>query len=286
MRFDDDARLDTSQVQDVRGSRARGAAIGGGGLTIVGLIIALLLGVNPLESDPSALQSPSDSSITDLGERCRTGADANAQEDCRIVGFVNSVQSFWTEEFRRRGMRYRQTRTRFFTQSVDTGCGSATSDVGPFYCPLDEFIYIDLGFFEDLRRDFGAKGGPFAQAYVIAHEYGHHVQNVVGTSDKVREGTGPESDGVRLELQADCFAGLWASGAVATGFIVGLSETDIAEALDAAAAVGDDRIQEKVQGRVTPESWTHGSAAQRQKWFRVGYDTANMDQCDTFTRDL
>ncbi len=279
MRFNEGATLDPGQVQDSRG-RGRGLAIGGGGLGIVGVLIALLMGASPAD----LLGGPSSSSVdsTKIQNECRTGADANRSDDCEVVGVVNSVQAYWTSAFR----GYQEAPTRLFTGGVNTGCGGASSDVGPFYCPLDQTIYIDLSFFEVLKSRFGANGGPFARAYVIAHEYGHHVQNLDGTSDRVQRArgeTGEQSPSVRLELQADCYAGVWAKNAVATGVIESLTEADIADGLSAAAAVGDDRIQSKAEGRVAPESWTHGSAAQRQRWFTNGYTTGRPAACNTFS---
>jgi uncharacterized protein len=272
MRFNPGAQLDPSQVSDRRGM-GRGAAIGGGGLGIVGLILALVLGVNPAD-----LGGGSVTTTSDLGERCTTGEDANRDDDCRVVGIANSVQAFWSQTLR----GYREAETVLFSDVVSTRCGTASSAVGPFYCPADENVYLDLTFWGELRERFGARGGPFAQAYVIAHEYGHHVQDVLGqTAGNDREG--PRSGSVRLELQADCYAGLWAAHAVQTGFVAELTQDDIRDGLDAAAAVGDDRIQEKTSGRVDPESWTHGSAAQRQRWFLRGYEGRSPSSCDTFS---
>ena len=222
----------------------------------------------------------------DLAAECRTGEDANEREDCRIVGFVNSIQAYWTDVFARQGDRYQPADTRFFSGSVETACGAATSAVGPFYCPADQYIYIDLGFFDELESRFGASGGPLAEAYVIAHEYGHHVQDLLGILRSSGGGSGAESDAVRVELQADCFAGAWAGNAVDTGYLEPLRASDVADALDAAAAVGDDRIQAATQGSVNPETWTHGSSAQRQEWFSLGYDTADPAECDTFNADI
>ena len=302
MRFDDDAQLDTSQVEDRRGRRLAGrggiAAGGAGGIIaiVIGVIVALsggggdgsLCGLSPqLEKLLNQTAGSGAEVPSTLSEDCRTGADANAREDCRIVAVVNSVQAWWQAEFTRSGQRYESAQTQFFAEQTVTGCGSATSSVGPFYCPPDQKVYIDLGFFDELRTRFGASGGPFAQAYVIAHEYGHHVQNLLGTLDKIGgDRSGPESAAVRSELQADCLAGVWAHNAVGTGFIEELSPDAIADALDAAAAVGDDRIQSSIQGRVNPESWTHGSAEQRQRWFQRGYDQGTRASCDTFSGSI
>ncbi len=283
MDFNDNARIDSAQVNDQRGRRGSGLAVGGGGLGLVGLLLALVLGVSPADLVGGGGSDPTTTSSSDLAQRCQTGADAERDEDCRIVGIVTSVQKYWSAQL---GSRYTPSRTTLFTQSTSTGCGSATSAVGPFYCPADSTVYLDLDFFDELRSTYGAQGGPFAQAYVVAHEYGHHVQDLVGTSDRVQRSddrTGPQSASVRLELQADCYAGTWAANAVATGILATVTDAEIATGLDAAAAVGDDRIQEKAQGRVDKESWTHGSAQQRQKWFSAGYRAGRPSACDTFT---
>ena len=297
--FDDDVKLDTSQVDDVRGQRPRMGGLPGGGLTMgggaIGLIIGIVVllvqsgvlggggglgaGLNNLDNQETAGEAPG-SVATD----CQTGADADKRDDCRMVAFINSIQKYWTEEYARRGSQYPIAKTTFFTGQVQTGCGAASSAVGPFYCPPDRKVFIDLGFFDELRSKFGAKGGPFAQAYVLAHEYGHHIQNIEGILDKIgNDRQGPTSKAVRSELQADCLAGVWASHAVETGIITELTDADIADGLDAAAAVGDDRIQKEFQGKVNPETWSHGSAAQRQKWFKIGFDSGDMDSCDTFS---
>jgi uncharacterized protein len=295
MRFRRGAKLDPGQVTDVRGRRMApgGLAVGGGGIGIAAVVIYLLLTVlsggdalgelAPLDQQ----QIGQGDTPSEVSQECRTAEDANERQDCRIVGVVNSVQRFWDSVFERSNREYQFANTVFFTDQVQTGCGFASSQVGPFYCPRDQRVYIDLGFFDELESRFGAGGGPFAQAYVIAHEYGHHVQNLTGVLDRIgNDRQGPESRAVRSELQADCYAGVWAANAVETELLEPLTQADINEALDAAAAIGDDRIQEQTQGQVSPESWTHGSSEQRRRWFSRGYEQGNPAACDTFSGSI
>ncbi|HMJ38019.1 MAG TPA: neutral zinc metallopeptidase [Verrucomicrobiae bacterium] len=286
MSFNPNTPLDPNQVKDVRGSRfgGRGLAIGGGGGLGVLLVIAyLLLGGNPANLGALIDQGAGTQvESTTLQQECATGADANQREDCRIVGYVNSVQKFWKDEFARSGQQYQPAKTVLYTDQVSTGCGVASSQVGPFYCPRDQQVYLDLGFFQDLQTKFGARGGSLAEGYVVAHEYGHHIQDLSGQLSAGSGQAGAGGDSVRTELQADCYAGVWANHAAATGYLQPLTTDQIAQALDAASAVGDDRIQQKVQGQVNPETWTHGSAAQRQKWFTIGYQQGAPSACDTF----
>jgi uncharacterized protein len=292
VRFRKGTRLDPSQVEDRRGAGGislpgGGLAVGGGGLGLVGLVIYLLIAVTNGGGLPNELQNLDDRAVgaqppsSVLPSDCQTAQDANTREDCRIVGYVNSIQTYWTGQFQRNGRQYTISKTVFFDGSTQTGCGTATSDVGPFYCPVDKRVYIDLGFFDELRDRFGATGGPFAQAYVLAHEYGHHVQDLLGLLGNGSGGAGATGRSVRTELQADCFAGVWANHAAQTGYLTDITEADIADGLNAAAAVGDDRIQQRTQGRIDPETWTHGAAAQRQHWFTVGYRSGKPASCDT-----
>jgi predicted metalloprotease len=268
--------------------RGRGGALAvGGGLGgVVVLLLVTLLGGSP--QDAATLTGILDQVTVgnqepnDLSQECQTDVDANSREDCRIIGYVNSVQAYWETAVD----GYTLAPTTFFDGAVNTACGQATSAVGPFYCPLDDSVYIDLGFFDTLQSQFGAEGGPFAEAYVIAHEYGHHVQDLLGVLEAGGGGTGEESRAVRTELQADCYAGVWASHAVDTGYLNPITADQLGQAIDAAGSVGDDRIQEKTQGQVTPETWTHGSAEQRVEWFRTGYEGGDPNDCDTFNANL
>jgi len=299
MRFRRGQKLDPGQVTDVRGSRTGpmspgGLAVGGGGLGIAGLVVFLLITLLSGGNGGLGQLGPLDNTQvgqgavpSDVQQECQSSESANERDDCRIVGVVNSVQRFWGGVFQRSGKQYHDVNTVFFTGQVQTGCGVASSDVGPFYCPADKLVYIDLGFFDELSSRFGASNTPFVQAYVIAHEYGHHVQDQLGVLDGIRGSLqGPESKAVRSELQADCYAGVWAANAVQTGLIVDLTQADINDGLDAAAAIGDDRIQAQTQGQVNPETWTHGSSEQRRRWFSRGYEQGKPAACDTFSGSI
>jgi len=288
MPFNNRSRLDPSQVEDRRG-RGAGTAIafGGGGLALIITIVAMLLGVNlsDLTNIDTGQQVPlsteSAGGTNDLEAECQTGADANNREDCRIVGFVNSIQSFWADEFDSHGVQYTPANTVLFTGSTEAACGYASAAMGPFYCPSDQKVYLDLDFFNELETRFGAEGGPFAEAYVLAHEYGHHVQNLLGGLSGSSNATGPESESVQTELQADCLAGVWAFHATDTGYLTQVTDQEIAQSLDAAASVGDDRIQRETQGYVSPESWTHGSSEQRQLALKDGLQSGDIATCDS-----
>ncbi|HEY0453987.1 KPN_02809 family neutral zinc metallopeptidase [Actinophytocola sp.] len=297
MRFNEDAELDSSQVSDQRGVGGR-VALGGGGLGVVGLIIYFLvsqLGGGGTPLPPSGFGDVGqDQQVGSqaIAEKCRTGADANRESDCRAVALINSVQAYWTDQFAASGRGYQEAQTNFFSGGVRTGCGNATSASGPFYCPADGEVYIDLTFFQELQQKFGATGGPFVEGYVLAHEYGHHVQNLLGTSEQVGRGTGPQSGSVRLELQADCYAGAWANHATTTPtesgkpLITGVTQDDVNAALDAASRIGDDYIQRELGGgHVDTTQFSHGSSAQRQKWYRTGFDTGDPNRCNTFQTD-
>jgi predicted metalloprotease len=296
MSFNDDVQLDTSQVEAGGGGGGLGGGgmllgggLGGGGLLLV--VILSLLGV----IDPSSLlgggggaAQPGQSPGPAVSSTCRTGADANRDVRCRVVGTVNSVQDFWADELPRHGVRYSPARTTLYSGQTQSSCGTASNAVGPFYCPTDRRVYIDASFFDELTTRFGADDGALAQEYVVAHEYGHHVQDLLGVLGAAQaDAQGATSGSVRVELQADCYAGMWARGAASTQdargrtYLKPLTRQDIASALSAASAVGDDRIQSQAGGRADPESYTHGTSAQRQRWFTVGYQYGDLDRCDT-----
>ena len=306
MRYSEGADLDPSGVQDRRGGGVgggRGLAVGGGGLGLVGVLVLVLFQVlgggdgggtgaalGQLGGQLGGLGEGQTADNTQLEQQCRTGADANERVDCAVVADIESIQDFWSGVL---GGQYRPTDTVFFSGSTQTSCGGATSGSGPFYCPGDELVYIDLSFFDTLQQQFGAEGGLFVNAYVIAHEYGHHVQNLLGINQQVTPGeTGPASGTVRLELQADCFAGTWTNHAETVPdesgqpLIAEITQEDVDRALDTAGRIGDDFIQENLGGgNVDQDAFTHGSSEQRQRWFLTGYETGDPAQCDTFATD-
>lgn len=297
MSFNSGARLDTSQVTGGGGSNRGGVLLGGGAGGIILTIIIVLLGGNPGDVsafNPSQVTTQGSNSSTDFSH-CKTGADANADDTCRVIGTVNSVQDYWREALPTDTNRqYRDAKTVLYSGQTQSACGTASNATGPFYCPADELVYIDASFFAELTSKYGADGGALAQEYVVAHEYGHHIQNILGVLAKAQDGqTGPRSGSVRTELMADCLGGVWAHHAATTKDADGntllqpLTDKDIASALSAAAAVGDDHIQQSMGGGIQQESWTHGSSASRQKWFLNGYESGNLNTCDTFnTNDL
>ncbi|HEY2272570.1 MAG TPA: neutral zinc metallopeptidase [Jatrophihabitantaceae bacterium] len=307
MRYNKSARLDTSGVRDARrsgggklGGRS-GVALGGGGIGIAGVVIYLLVTLLTGNGSSSSavtnvlgqLGQGGNSSTADnseIAKECRTGADANAHLECAVVADIDSIQEFWQGELPKHGAHYTDIPTVWFTGSVNTGCGAADTGAGPFYCPADKQVYIDLSFYNDLKTQFGAQGGLFVDAYVLGHEYGHHVQDLLGIESNVKPGvTGPNSGSVRLELQADCFAGLWAKHATTTKdpdgqvLISSITADDVNRALDTAARIGDDYIQTHLgNGHVNTKQFTHGTSAQRRKWFSTGYRTGDFSACDTF----
>jgi len=280
----------SDNVEDARSSGGRGVRLGGGrgiglGTIVVALVGGWIFGVNPL---------------TILGLLGGGGVDGGTVQqapagrppaDDRMAAFVSTVladtEDVWREQFRLMGSTYREPKLRLFRGAEPTACGQGQAAMGPFYCPGDQKVYIDLGFYETMRTRLGAPGD-FAQAYVIAHEVGHHVQNLLGQTAKVEAARGRVGQAqqnalsVRLELQADCYAGLWAHHAQRARQI--LEQGDVEEALNAATQIGDDTLQRKSQGTVVPESFTHGSSAQRVAWFKRGLQSGSLEQCDTFAR--
>ncbi|WP_127571717.1 neutral zinc metallopeptidase [Georgenia faecalis] len=291
MSFNDGVRADPGRVRRSRGTRGtRGAAVGGGAGVLV-LLVYLFTGADLSGLVDGGAGGGAPATEGAGFEHCRTAADANADTDCRMVYTADALDQYWVAALpEATGTAYEMPGFEVFTGSVSTGCGNATSAVGPFYCPPDASVFLDTGFFDQLETQLGAENAPLAQMYIVAHEWGHHIQNQLGTMDAIdRQGTGPESDGVRLELQADCYAGLWVGHASSVvdpdsgeTFLAPPTDAQVADALDAAAAVGDDRIQAGAGQQVDPESWTHGSAEQRQRWFTAGYSGGTVAACDTF----
>ena len=279
---------DISGGKTSRRGRNTGIAVGGGLGAIALFLISQFLGVDLSGlvgggggQDPAA----SDSALSE----CQTGQDANERIDCRMKGATASLEDYWQETGPQIGLDYVGPQDLIlFSQAVATGCGNASSSTGPFYCPPDQTIYVDTSFYDQLEQQFGAESGPLAEMYVVAHEWGHHVQNLAGILESTQDGqTGPTSNAVRVELQADCFAGAWTGAATTTEdengvtFLQPITREQYSEALSAAAAVGDDRIQEATKGQVSPHQFTHGTSEQRVRWFETGYEQG-AGACDTF----
>lgn len=289
MTFNDNANISGGRAS--KRGRNTGIAVGGvgGAGVIVLFVLSQLLGVDLTGLAGGGQQGQTQGEAGESLESCRTGADANADVDCRMKGAAASLEEYWSTEYPRLGGSYSSPNTlQLFTASVQTACGAASGSTGPFYCPPDQTIYIDTSFYDELRDRFGSSGGPLAEMYVVAHEWGHHIQDITGILEQAQDGqTGPDSNGVRVELQADCFAGAWTAAAssvrddAGVAFLQPVTQAQVTDALSAAAAVGDDRIQEAVTGQVDPEGWTHGSSEQRQRWFMTGYEQGAAS-CDTF----
>ena len=291
MTFNEGVRIDSNRVRTSRGRR--GAAVGGG-IGGIGLLVVIILS-QLTGTDLTPLIQGGGSVPEEVGQdlsNCRTGADANEQVECRVIAALESLDVFWYDTLPAEGYDFAQPGAVLFQDAVQTeGCGPASSAVGPFYCPPDQTIYLDTAFYAELTNRFGSSGGPLAEMYVVAHEYGHHVSALTGAmAGADRSGTGPDSDSVRIELQADCYAGMWAGAAATTvdpetgqTFLQPLTKAQVADALSAAAAVGDDRIQEQATGTVNPEAWTHGSAEQRMNWFTIGYEQGSLAACDAMS---
>ena len=301
----DDSRVDVGGVDDRRG----GGGFGGGGLAlgggagVVGLIVYLVfnllgggsggggtggLGI-PIDAGSQVGSNGQTESREQLQQRCNSSGALEKYTDCRLIKVYNVADSVWSQEFERRGLPYQRPKIVFFSGGVRTGCGNASASTGPFYCPPDQKLYFDLNFLQQLQDRFGARG-EFAQAYIVAHEFGHHLQTVLGTEPKVRAAQERNPSlanrySVALELQADCYAGVWANLADASQQNgLNLSQENIVEAQRAASAVGDDRIQQRTQGRVNPENYTHGTAQQRSTWFITGYKSGDIKSCNTFNQ--
>ncbi|QEO15046.1 neutral zinc metallopeptidase [Agromyces intestinalis] len=286
MTFNPDS--DISRGRASKRGRGTAIAVGGGGIGIIAIfLLSQLLGVDLSGFVGGGAEGGTGAGEESSLEACQTGADANANIECRMKGASASLDVFWADEAPQLGVAYHSPADLvMFDQQVATGCGGASSATGPFYCPNDETIYLDVAFFDELESRFGADGGTLSEMYVVAHEWGHHIQNLAGILQQAQDGqTGPASNSVRTELQADCFAGAWAAGSptdeAGVPFLMPLTQQQIDDALSAAAAVGDDRIQQSVQGQVDPHSFTHGTSEQRERWFTTGYEQGAA-ACDTF----
>ena len=293
MSFNEGAQIDTSNVEHRSGGGRGPMMAGGGGLIgLIVLLVAVFTGVDlsSLTSGTSPQSDPNEK-VAQVAD-CRTGADANTNVECRVAATANSAEVFWKQAYNGSKRGFEPATTVIYEGRTQSACGTASNQVGPFYCPLDEKIYIDTSFFDILQRQFGSSTGALAQEYVVAHEYGHHIQNLYGILGYAQQDPkGAQSGAVRVELMADCFAGMWAAHASQTPsengqpFLKKLTDKDVRDALSAAEAVGDDRIQQKTTGRVNPENFTHGTAEQRQRWFMTGMKANSVNQCDTFATD-
>jgi hypothetical protein len=288
MTFNDDSRLQGGKVK----RRGRTAGIAGGGVGLAAVVVFLIaqftgVDVSGLVGDGGTTTIQTGADATPV-TGCDTGRDANASVDCRMEGAAESLDAYWTTESGQLGFSYASPDFFLFDGATDTGCGGATSSTGPFYCPPDKAIYLDTAFYDDLQSKYGSSGGPLAQMYVVAHEWGHHIQQLEGTFASTDRSSGASSGSVRTELQADCYAGAWVGSAATTKdasgttFFEPISRAQVGDALSAASAVGDDRIQAASGGQVDPDSFTHGTSAQRQRWFEQGYEQG-AGQCDTFS---
>jgi uncharacterized protein len=281
MTFNDDANIKGGRVS--RRGKAGIAIGGGGGLVLLAVVlIGAFTGVDltPLLGGGTGGASEPGTPLTE----CETGADANERTDCRMQAAATALDDYWATQVD----GYVQPQVVLFEQSVNTGCGQASSAVGPFYCPPDQTIYLDTSFFAQLEQQLGGSDASLAQLYIVGHEWGHHIQNITGGMEGLDlQTTGPDSDGVRLELQADCYAGAWIgdlegqTDADGNPYVKPITDQQIADALSAASAVGDDHIQETTSGQVQPETWTHGASEQREAWFTTGR-TGAPQSCDTF----
>lgn len=292
MTFQEGGRFEGGRVQSRSGGRGRGIAVGGGLGTLVLVVVVTLLGGNPaqlLSGGDGGTSGGAQEQVAQIGD-C-TAEQANAERECRLSATVQALDAYWQRTLPELAQDPDvEPAVVSFQGATETGCGSASASTGPFYCPPDRTIYLDLSFYDLLASQYGAQGGPLAEMYVVAHEYGHHIQQLTGVFDRAdRSGTGDDSDSVRVELQADCYAGMWAGDAATTvdpdtgvTFLEPITEEQLAEALSAAAAVGDDHIQQQSAGGVDPDTWTHGSSEQRQRWFTTGYRDGTIESCDTF----
>ncbi|MBD5831112.1 neutral zinc metallopeptidase [Janibacter melonis] len=294
MSFNDNASLDTSRMGG-GGGGGRGPIVAGGGLLGLVVLVLSLFFPSVFGGGDGGGTGPQGGGQSQGFEECKTGADANRSAKCRMVGGENSLYDFWSKQpqvkaaLDKQGQDFPPAKLNVYSGTTQSQCGTASNQVGPFYCPLDRGIYIDTDFFSIMESQLGAQDGPLAELYILAHEYGHHVQNLYGVlEESQKDPRGADSGAVRVELMADCFAGMWVQDASGTKDANGVTlleeptDEQIRNALGAAKSVGDDEIQKKSSGQVNPEDWTHGSAKARQGWFIKGMKAQSINDCDTF----